>query len=69
MPENNDNKELDFNREKRENYEKLMKESSTNLDGYWDKNNLLVKFILILLGLVIVIGAGYIFYMYFNTTK
>ena len=69
MPENNDNKELDFNREKRENYEKLMKESSTNLDGYWDKNNLLVKFILIVLGLVIVIGAGYIFYMYFNTTK
>ena len=69
MPENNDNKELDFNREKRENYEKLMKESSTNLDGYWDKNNLLVKFILIVLGLVILIGAGYIFYMYFNTTK
>lgn len=69
MPENNDNKELEFNREKREKYEKLMKESSTNLDGYWDKNNLLVKFILIVLGLVIVIGAGYIFYMYFNTTK
>lgn len=69
MPENNDNKELEFNREKREDYEKLMKESSTNLDGYWDKNNLLVKFILIVLGLVIVIGAGYIFYMYFNTTK
>ena len=69
MPENNDNKDLEFNREKREKYEKLMKESSTNLDGYWDKNNLLVKFILIVLGLVIVIGAGYIFYMYFNTTK
>ena len=67
MSLNNENNELDFNKEKREDYEKLIKESSTNLDGYWDKNNILVKLILFVLGLVILIGVGYIFYMYFNS--
>ena len=67
MSLNNENNELAFNKEKREGYEKLMKESSTNLDGYWDKNNILVKLILFVLCLVILIGVGYIFYMYFNS--
>ena len=35
--------ELDINRKNREGYEQLMKESSTQLDGYWDINNPFVK--------------------------
>ena len=31
--------ELDINRKNREGYEQLMKESATQLDGYWDINN------------------------------
>ena len=48
--------ELEFNKKNREDFEKLMEESSTNLDGYWDKNNLFVK--LLLLGLLVIIGVG-----------
>ncbi|MBP5678379.1 MAG: hypothetical protein J6X28_00940 [Bacilli bacterium] len=55
--ENNEQKqELEFNRRNREDYEQLMDESSTQLDGYWDKDNLFVK--LLLLGLLIVIIVG-----------
>ena len=48
--------ELDINRKNREGYEQLMKESSTNLDGYWDINNVFVKAVLI--GLLIIIAIG-----------
>ena len=50
--------ELEINRQHREDYEKLMEESSTQLDGYWDKNNLFVR--LLLLGLLVVIVLGVI---------
>ena len=50
--------ELEINRQHREDYEKLMEESSTKLDGYWDKNNLFVR--LLLLGLLVVIVLGVI---------
>ena len=53
------NTELDINKKNRENYENLMQDSSTNLDGYWDKNNAFVKLILLILGIVIIVGAGY----------
>lgn len=53
------NGELNFNKEKRENYESLMSNSSTNLDGYWDKNNPFVKLVLLLLGIIIVGGIIY----------
>ena len=56
--------ELEINRQNREEYEKLMEESSTQLDGYWDKNNWFVKVLLfVLLGIIIVgsiiVFAGY----------
>ena len=51
--------ELEINKKNREDYENLMKESSTNLDGYWDKNNPFVKIILLVLGIIIVLGAIY----------
>ncbi len=61
--ENNDNhsstSELDINRKNRENYENLMKDSSTQLDGYWDRNNVFVKLLLGVLGIIIVIGVIY----------
>lgn len=52
--------ELDVNKKNREDYEKLMKESSTNLDGYWDRNNIFVRLILFVLGVIIIVGGGYI---------
>ena len=42
----NENKELDVNKEKREEYEKLMQDSSTQLEGYYDKKN---PFVILLL--------------------
>ena len=51
--------ELEFNKKNRENYENLMSESSTQLDGYWDKNNPFVKLLLFILAIFIVVGAVY----------
>ncbi len=62
----NNNGELEVNRKKREDYEKLMQESSTNLDGYWDKNNVFVKLLLFILGVVIIVGVGYFVWTYIN---
>ena len=57
--------ELAFNRKNREDYEQLMDESSTKLDGYWDKNNWFVKILLFVLFAIIVIGCIVIFGSYF----
>lgn len=51
--------ELEFNKKNRENYENLMSESSTQLDGYWDKNNPFVKLLLFILAIFIVVGVVY----------
>lgn len=53
------NEELDFNKKNREDFENLMDKSSVNKDGYWDKNNPVVKIVLGLMGLVILAGASY----------
>lgn len=58
--------ELDINRKNREGYEQLMKESSTQLDGYWDINNPFVKVVLIGLLVVIAIGSIIILGSYFT---
>lgn len=58
--------ELDINRKNREGYEQLMKESSTQLDGYWDINNPFVKAVLIGLLVIIAIGSIIIFGSYFT---
>ena len=55
--------ELDFNKEKRENYENLMANSSTNLDGYWDRKNPFVRFILFILATIIIGGILYFIMM------
>lgn len=69
MNNNTNNQELEFNKNKREGYEQLMKESSTKTDGYWDKNNPIVKIILLVLFVVIVIGAGYYILTFYNSVK
>lgn len=51
--------ELEFNKQHRESYETLMKESSTQLDGYWDSKNPFVKLLLLGLGAIIVLGVIY----------
>ena len=65
MSENNEKKEeLEFNREHREEYEKLMEESSTNLEGYYDHNNWFVRILLLALLAVIVLGCVILFGAY-----
>ena len=63
---NNENNELDVNKQKREEYENLMKDSSTQTEGYWDKNNLFVRLVLLILGIVIVLGVVYYALAYFS---
>ena len=65
--ENKEKQELEFNRRNREDYEKLMDESSTQLDVYCDKNNLFVKLLLIGLFLVIVVGSIIVIMSYLGT--
>ena len=55
----NHKEELDFNKRNREDFENLMADSSTNLDGYWDKNNPFVKLLLLVLAVIIILGAFY----------
>lgn len=59
--------ELEFNKKHREEYEKLMEESSTKLDGYWDKNDPIVKIILLILAVFIV--GGLLYYVLPNLGK
>ncbi len=58
--------EVDINKKNRENYEQLMKESSVNLDDYYDKKNPFVRILLLLLGVVIVGGVIYYALLYFK---
>ena len=52
---------LDFNKKNREDYENLMADSSSNLDGYWDRKN---PFVVIVLGILLfIIIAGSIYYI------
>lgn len=49
--------QLEINARKAEEFQQLMKDSSTNLDDYYDKNNPVVLIILLILGAFIVIGS------------
>ena len=63
---NEDKQELEFNKKNREGYEQLMKDSSTNLDGYWDSKNIFVRILLLILLIIIVIGSIYYISLYLN---
>ena len=62
---NNETQELEINKKNRENYEQLMKDSSTQLNGYWDSNNPFVKILLLGLFILVVVGAVAILVPYF----
>ena len=59
-----ESEELEVNKKNREAYESLMEESKTNLDSYYDKNNIFVKLILFLLLIFIVCGLIYYVLLY-----
>lgn len=56
--------EIEINKKNREEYENLMEESKTNLDSYYDKNNVVVKLILVLLFVFILCGFIYYILLY-----
>ena len=66
MNNNTNNQELEFNKNKRDPYEHLIRESSTKTDGHRDKNNPIVKIILFVIFIIIVIGVVYYIMMYNN---
>ena len=59
--------ELEFNKNNRENYEKLMEDSSTKKDDYWDSNNVFVKLLLLILGIIIIGGVVYYVFSYMGS--
>lgn len=63
----NKNEELEVNRRNREEYEQLMEESSTQLDGYYDKNNWFIRILLFSLLAIIVIGTIIVFAGYLGS--
>lgn len=58
------NHELEVNKKNREEYEDLMDKAKTNLDSYYDKNDVVVKLILLLLFIFIVCGVVYYVLLY-----
>ena len=52
-----ENANLDVNKKNSEYYDKLMTESGTNKDNYYDKNNPFIKILLIVLFVIIVVGS------------
>ena len=65
--DNKNTNELEINKKNREDYENLMEKSSTQFDGYWDKNNAFVRLLLLVLGVVIVLGVVYYVTAYLGT--
>lgn len=61
----NEKDELEFNKKNREDFEKIMEESSSKKDMYWDKNNPTVKLVLALVGMIILAGISYYIVKYF----
>ena len=58
--------ELQVNKDNREYFEDLMKKSSTQLDGYYDRNNPFIRLLLLVLSAVIIFGVVYYFRSYFG---
>lgn len=63
---NEEKDELEINKKNREDYENLMKESSSKKDMYWDSNNPFVKIFLLFVGAIIVVGSLYFIVKYIN---
>ncbi len=53
------NSDLEVNQKNQYAYEKLVDESKTKLDSYYDKNNIVVKFVKLALAIFIIVGFVY----------
>lgn len=56
----------DVNQKNSQEFQNLMDHSRKAYDDYWDINNPIIRIILIVLFIIIVIGAGYYFVMWFR---
>ena len=63
---NGENDELDINKKNKEDFEELMKESSTKKDMYWDSNNPAVRIVLLIVGAIILVGSAYFIIRFIN---
>ena len=56
-----DNIELEVNKHNQEKFKDIMDNAAVKYDSYWDLNNPVIRFILIVLG--VIIAAGIIYYV------
>ena len=54
------------NQKNSQEFQNLMDHSKKTYDDYWDINNPVIRIILIILFIIIVLGAGYYFVMWFR---
>ena len=70
LPTNNEiqqeNHENSVNQKNSQEFQNLMEHSKKTYDDYWDINNPVIRIILIILFIIIVLGAGYYFVMWFR---
>lgn len=58
-----ENANLEVNKKNSEYYKNLMTEAGSNKDSYYNKNNPIVKIVLIILFVIIVIGSIFILFL------
>jgi len=58
--------ENSVNQKNSQEFQNLMDHSKKTYDDYWDINNPVIRIILIILFIIIVLGAGYYFVMWFR---
>ena len=56
-----ENMNLEVNKSNKEKFKNIMDNASTKYDSYWDSNNPVIRFILIVL--LVIIGLGLIYYI------
>ncbi len=60
------NSDLEVNQKNQEAYDQLVDKSKTNLDSYYDKNNIFVKLVKLILAIFIIGGFAYYFLMWLS---
>ncbi len=60
------NSDLEVNRKNQTAYEKLVDESKTSLDSYYDKNNIFIRVIRLALVVFIMVGFAYYFLLWLS---
>ena len=61
-----ENHENSVNQKNSQEFQNLMDHSKKTYDDYWDINNPVIRIILIILFIIILLGAGYYFVMWFR---